>query len=75
VTNRKYYDSTVGWVSELPADFAPARDSDGGLMIGSQPPYQSSWNLRFDGIIDNVLLYDRVLDVTEVEDHYVALAP
>jgi PKD repeat protein len=75
VTDIKYYDSTVGWVTELPADFAPAKNSDGGLMVGSQPPYQSAWDLRFDGIIDNVLIYDRVLLITEVEDHYTSLAP
>jgi len=55
----------------LPQDFAPARDSDGGLMIGSQIPH----NLRFDGIIDNVMLYDRVLDESEVIEHYDALMP
>lgn len=69
VTDRKYYSN--GWKSELPADFAPARDSDGGLMIGSQIPY----DYRFNGIIDNVFIYDRVLDITEVEDHYTSLAP
>jgi hypothetical protein len=69
VTNRGIYAN--GWRSDLPADFAPARDSDGGLMIGSQIPY----NYRFDGVIDNVMLYDRVLDAAEVEAHYDALMP
>jgi len=69
VTNRQIYSN--GWVSELPADFAPARNTDGGLMIGSQIPL----NYRFDGIIDNVLLYDRVIDASEVAEHYTLLAP
>ncbi len=69
VTNRRIYSN--GWKSELPADFAPARNSDGGLMIGSQIPL----SCRFDGIIDNVLLYDRVIDALEVAEHYTLLAP
>jgi hypothetical protein len=69
VTNRSIYSG--GWVSELPADFAPAQNSDGELMIGSQIPY----SYRFDGIIDNVYLYDRVLDEAEVVDHYSYLVP
>ncbi len=69
VTNRKIYAN--GWRTELPQDFAPARDSDGGLMIGSQIPFE----YRFDGIIDNVLLYNRVLDEAEVSGHYSALVP
>jgi hypothetical protein len=40
-------------------------------MIGSQIPY----DYRFDGIIDNVILYNRVLDSTEVEEHYNSSAP
>jgi PKD repeat protein len=73
VTNRKFYQN--GWKSDLPSDFAPARDSDGGLMIGSQPPPDDANNYRFNGIIDNVLLYDRVLDSSEVLEHYTALVP
>ena len=69
VTNRGIYAN--GWRSDLPPDFSPARDSDGGLMIGSQIPY----NYRFDGIIDNVMLYDRVLEESEVAEHYDALMP
>ena len=69
VMNRGIYAN--GWRSDLPPDFSPARDSDGGLMIGSQIPY----NYRFDGIIDNVMLYDRVLDEVEVIEHYDALMP
>jgi hypothetical protein len=64
VISRSIYSN--GWLSELPADFAPAQDSDGDLMIGSQIPY----SYRFDGIIDNVFLYDRVLDSAEVAAHY-----
>jgi len=69
VTNRGIYAN--GWRSDLPQGFSPARESDGGLMIGSQIPY----NYRFDGIIDNVMLYDRVLDESEVSEHYDALMP
>jgi hypothetical protein len=69
VQNRSIYSG--GWISELPADFAPAQDSDGELMIGSQIPY----SYRFDGVIDNVYLYDRVLDEAEVVDNYNSLAP
>jgi len=73
VTDRKIYQN--GWKSELPADFAPARSSDGGLMIGSQVPLDDPDGYHFNGIIDNVLLYDRAIDITEVEDHYTALVP
>jgi len=73
VTNRKIYQN--GWKSELPGDFAPARSSDGGLMIGSQVPPHDPERYRFEGIIDNVMLYNRVLETTEVEDHYTALVP
>lgn len=69
VTNRSIYSN--GWVTELPLDFAPAKDSDGALMIGSQIPY----SYRFDGIIDNVYLYDRVLEEAEVAEHYNSLIP
>jgi hypothetical protein len=69
VINRLIYSN--GWVSELPSDFAPAQNSDGELMIGSQIPY----SYRFDGIIDDVFIYDRVMDETEVMEHYSALAP
>jgi hypothetical protein len=69
VTNRSIYSN--GWVSELPSDFAPAQNSDGELMIGAQIPY----SFRFDGIIDNVFIYDRVMDEAEVIDHYNSLAP
>jgi hypothetical protein len=69
VTDRSIYAN--GWRSDLPPGFAPARNSDGGLMIGSQIPF----NYRFDGIIDNVMLYNRVLDEVEVSEHYSALAP
>ena len=64
VTDNLYYQN--GWKSSLPADFAPIKQSDGDLMIGSQIPY----SYRFDGIIDNVMLYSRVLDATEVSEKY-----
>jgi hypothetical protein len=69
VTNRSIYSN--GWLSELPADFAPAQNSDGELMIGSQIPH----SFRFDGIIDNVFIYDRVMESAEVSERYNALAP
>jgi PKD repeat protein len=69
VIDRKIYAN--GWRSDLPSGFAPARHSEGGLMIGSQIPF----NLRFDGIIDNVVLYNRVLEAGKVEKHYNSLAP
>ena len=71
VVNRGIYVWGEGWKTEIPSDFAPVRNSDGGLMIGSQIPY----DYRFDGIIDNVILYNRVLDSTEVEEHYNSSAP
>ena len=64
VTDLKYFQN--GWKSSLPSDFAPIRDSDGALMIGSQPVP----GYRFEGIIDNVTLYNRVLSADEVSDHY-----
>jgi hypothetical protein len=67
VTDRRIYSG--GWVSSLPPDFSPARCSDGGLMIGSQIPFP----YRFDGIIDNVTIYDRVHFADEVLEHYSAL--
>jgi len=73
--------NTIIWVwgegqkSQFPNDFGPARDSDGGLMIGSQPPPDDASNFRFNGIIDTVLLFDRVLDNSEVLEHYTSLVP
>jgi len=46
-TNKKIYSN--GWKSELPADFAPIKNSDGGLMICSRISFES----RFNGILDN----------------------
>ncbi len=67
VVSLKYYQNS--WKSTLPADFAPIRDSDGDLMIGSQPVP----GYRFEGIIDNPVLYNRMLAAGEVEDNYQAL--
>jgi hypothetical protein len=64
VTNLKYFQNE--WKSSLPPDFAPIRDSDGALMIGSQPVP----GYRFEGIIDNVTLYNRILSAAEVSEHY-----
>jgi hypothetical protein len=44
-------------------------------MIGSQVPLDDPEGYRFEGIIDNVMLYNRVLQTTEVEDHYTAIVP
>lgn len=67
VAQLKYYQN--GWKSSLPADFAPIRDSDGDLMIGSQPVH----GYRFEGIIDNPVLYNRMLTAGEAADNYQAL--
>ncbi|MDY7029526.1 MAG: LamG domain-containing protein [Spirochaetota bacterium] len=67
VMQLKYYQN--GWKSSLPADFAPIRDSDGDLMIGSQPVS----GYRFEGIIDNPVLYNRMLTAGEAADNYQAL--
>jgi hypothetical protein len=40
-------------------------------MIGSQVHF----NYRFDGIIDNAMLYDRVSGESDVIEHYGALMP
>ncbi len=67
VTSLKYYQN--GWKSTLPADFAPIRDSDGDLMIGSQPVP----GYRFEGVMDNPALYSRMLTAEEVAGTYQAL--
>lgn len=64
VTSLRYYQN--GWKSSLPGDFAPIKDSDGDLMIGSQPVP----GYRFEGTIDNVVLYDRILPADEVADNF-----
>jgi len=77
LTDRQIYQN--GWKTSIPAGFAPARNSDGALLIGSQLPEPNSINsdgyYGFNGIIDEVALYSRILDASEVEDHYNALAP
>jgi len=67
VTQLKYYQN--GWKSSLPANFAPIRNSDGDLMIGSQPVS----DYRFEGIIDNPVLYNRMLTAGEAAGNYQAL--
>lgn len=64
VTSLKYYQN--GWKSSLPPDFAPIRETSGDLLIGSQPVP----GYRFEGIIDNVILYDRVVTATAVAATY-----
>jgi Concanavalin A-like lectin/glucanases superfamily len=59
----------TAWTTALPEDFAPMRSSEGDLMIGTQLP-DSEPEYRFEGVIDKIKLYDRVLDETEVFDHY-----
>ena len=67
VTGLKYFQS--GWKSSLPANFAPIKDSDGDLMIGSQPVA----GYRFEGVIDNPALYNRMLTAEEIADSYQSL--
>lgn len=64
VTNLQYYQN--GWKSSLPADFAPIKETNGDLLIGSQPVP----GYRFEGIIDNVVLYDRIVTAEEVTTTY-----
>ena len=59
-----YYQN--GWKTELPADFAPIRDTDGDLLIGAQPVP----GFRFEGIIDNVILYERIVTAEEAAATY-----
>ena len=56
----------------------PVRQTDGRLIIGAQlsEPYNDSYgHVGFDGIIDEVAVYDRVLDADEVLSHFDAAAP
>lgn len=59
----------TGWTTTLPADFAPMRSSDGDLMIGTQLP-DSEPEYRFEGLIDKIRLYDRLLSESEVMERY-----
>jgi hypothetical protein len=76
VTDYRYYRQGSGWVakSELPSDWTHLPDSDGALQIGSQPT-QGNPPVRFDGYIDNVKLYDRMLGPDEVSDNWNELKP
>jgi hypothetical protein len=59
----------TAWTTTLPEDFAPMRSSDGDLMIGTQLP-DSQPEYRFEGVIDKIRLYDRLLSADEVLEHY-----
>jgi hypothetical protein len=73
VLSKLYYQN--GWKSSLPADFAPIFKSDGDVMIGSQVPFEPADRYRFDGIIDNVFLYNRLLTPDVVFARYQELQP
>jgi len=74
-----YIDGALSASTSIPAGYLPVRNSDGGLLIGSQLPepnvYDGNGFYRFDGIIDEVNLYSRALGATEIADRYAALAP
>ena len=57
----------------VPNTIGTVRDSSGGLVIGAQLPviYSNSWsNLVFNGTIDLVQIYSRVLTEQEISDKY-----
>ena len=65
-----YADGSWGaWTTTLPADFAPIRDSDADVVVGTQLP-DSEPEYRFDGVLDKLRLYSRTMDEVEVQDHY-----
>jgi hypothetical protein len=72
-----YVDGALAASVSLPADFLPVRNSDGGLLIGSQLPepnvLDGNGYYRFDGIIDEVNVFDRALSAEEVAERYAAL--
>lgn len=74
-----YVDGQLSKSKELPAGYLPVRNSDGGLLIGSQLPepntYDSNGFYRFDGIIDEVNIFNRALSESEIADRYSALNP
>lgn len=52
-----------------------AQNSSGGLHIGSQTEdnYSKQWlNLPFDGIIDEVSIYDKAIGASEIKEHYLS---
>ncbi len=74
-----YVDGLLSKSKALPAGYLPVRNSDGGLLIGSQLPepntYDSNGFYRFDGIIDEVNIFDRALSQSKIADRYTALNP
>jgi hypothetical protein len=72
-----YIDGVLSVSKILPNGYLPVRDSDGGLLIGSQLPEPNTVDgngyYRFDGIIDEVNIFNRALDAVEIADRYAAL--
>lgn len=70
-----YVDGVMKKTKTLAAGFS-VRNTDGGLLIGQQVPgLDPSTDFPFDGIIDNVNIYDRALTASEIADRYSALTP
>ena len=72
-----YVDGVLSASTSLPEGYLPVRNSEGGLLIGSQLPepnvFDGNGYYRFDGIIDEVNVYDRALSAVEIADRYAAL--
>ena len=72
-----YVDGVLSASVSLPDGFLPVKNSAGGLLIGSQLPEPNSFDgngtYRFDGIIDEVNVFDRALPAEEVAERYTAL--
>ncbi len=70
-----YVDGVLKKTKTLPAGFT-VRNTDGGLLIGQQVPgLDASKDFPFDGIIDDVNIFNRALSATEVANRYAALNP
>ncbi|HUX14618.1 MAG TPA: LamG domain-containing protein [Spirochaetia bacterium] len=71
-----YVDGVLKKSTAIPVGFS-VRNSDGGLLIGQQIPLPDPGygDYPFNGIIDNVNIFDRALSAAEIADLYAALAP
>ncbi len=71
-----YVDGVLKKSAAIPAGFA-VRNSDGGLLIGQQIPQPDPGygDYPFNGVIDNVNIFDHALSAAEIADRYTALAP